>query len=83
MFAITRRQMKDAQIRYKLKNWRRQHDLSQAAAAARVGVARRTWHKWEHGAMVPGPARMAALLELTCGALEPNDFYPSAKTEAA
>lgn len=67
--------MTDAPIRYKLRNWRRQQGLSQQQAADQLGVARRTWHQWEQGAIVPGPANMIELVQLTAGAVQPNDFY--------
>lgn len=64
-----------APIRYKLKNWRRLHQLSQAAAAEMIGVARRTWHQWEQGVVIPGPSHMIELYSLTKGDAQPNDFY--------
>ncbi len=67
--------MTSAPIRYKLRNWRRLQGLTQAAAAARLGVARRTWHQWEQGAIIPGPGHMIELVSLTGGAVQPNDFY--------
>lgn len=67
--------MTQSPITFKLRNWRRQHELSQAEAAARMGVARRTWHQWERAIVIPGPDHMAALHKLTGGEVEPNDFY--------
>lgn len=67
--------MANTPIRYKLRNWRRLQGLTQAAAAARLGVARRTWHQWEQGTYIPGPAHMIELVNLTGGAVQPNDFY--------
>lgn len=67
--------MQVAPVRYKLRNWRRLRGLTQAAAAARLGVARRTWHQWEQGAIVPGPGHMIELVQLTGGEVQPNDFY--------
>ena len=67
--------MATAPIRYKLRNWRRNNDLTQSQAAAKVGVGRRAWHQWEQGATVPGPAVMIELVALTEGAIQPNDFY--------
>lgn len=63
-------------ITYKLRNWRRINQLSQALAAERMGVARRTWHQWERGLVIPGPEHMVKLVDLTDAAVEPNDFYP-------
>lgn len=67
--------MTTAPIRYKLKNWRRLQGKTQADAAEEMGVARRTWHQWEQGAIVPGPGHMVELVRLTDGAIQPNDFY--------
>ena len=50
--------------------------MSQASAAARIGVARRTWHQWEQGSVIPGAAHMIELYLLTAGDVVPNDFYP-------
>lgn len=77
-----------APIRYKLRNWRQQRGLTQAAAAALLGVARRTWHQWELGAIMPGPGHMIELVHLTEGEVQPNDFYllplpPAARSRAA
>lgn len=75
--------MTTAPIRYKLRNWRRLQGLSQAEAAEKLGVARRTWHQWEQGAIVPGPANMIELVTLTGGAVQPNDFYELPSLRAA
>jgi len=37
--------------------------LTQAQAAARLGVPVRTFEKWEIGAMLPDPFKQTALLE--------------------
>lgn len=75
--------MANAPIRYKLRNWRRQQGLSQQQAAELLGVARRTWHQWEQAAIVPGPANMIELVQLTGGAVQPNDFYELPAISAA
>lgn len=67
--------MASAPIRYKLRNWRRNEGLTQADAAARLGVARRTWHQWEQGIAIPGAAHMVELVSFTGGQVQPNDFY--------
>lgn len=67
--------MSNAPIRYKLRNWRRQNSLTQAAAAEMMGVARRTWLQWEQGSIIPGPAHMIELVRITAGEVLPNDFY--------
>lgn len=70
-------------ITFKLRNWRRLHDLSQADAAKKMNVARKSWHQWERGAVVPGPEHMVNLVKLTEGAIQPNDFYLISDSEAA
>ena len=39
----------------------RKAGLSKTEAAARVGVAANTWHRWETGAMTPGPLAARAI----------------------
>lgn len=70
-------------ITYKLRNWRRLNQLSQAMAASRLGIARRTWLQWERGATVPAQEHMVRLIEITAGAIEPNDFYDLTTTDGA
>lgn len=67
--------MSAASVTYKLRNWRRVNQLSQADAAEKMRVARRTWHQWERGTVIPGPEHMVKLVHLCDGAIEPNDFY--------
>lgn len=67
--------MATAPIRYKLRTWRRNEGLTQAEAAARFGVARRTWNQWEQGIAIPGPGHMIELARITSGQVQPNDFY--------
>jgi DNA-binding transcriptional regulator YiaG len=53
----------------RLKDLRARHNLTQAAAALRVGVALRTWISWENAHRSPsGPA--ATLLRIAF----PSDF---------
>lgn len=49
-----------------------------ADCAAQVPVTRQTWHSWERGGSVPPERLMARLVEMTAGAVQPNDFYPQA-----
>ena len=70
-------------VTFKLRTWRRNHGLSQADAAAKLGVARRTWHLWEHGARIPEPDNLLALVQITGGAIEANDFYRMPEKSAA
>lgn len=46
-----------------LSGFREEHDLTQEAAAAKVGVTRRAWIAWEHGETVPSTST-AILLRL-------------------
>ncbi len=48
----------------KLKKLRAALGLTQAEAAAKAGVALRTWINWENGARGPGPVSLR-LLQLT------------------
>lgn len=66
-------------ITYKLRNWRRQHGLSQAAAAERMNVARRTWHQWERGTVIPRTEHILQLMDLTAGAVNAGDFFSPRK----
>lgn len=70
-----------------LRTWRLSRGLTQEQAGAKLGVARRTWHQWEAGATVPGPAMMIELYDLTDGLIQPNDFYalpdPRVRKDAA
>lgn len=70
-------------VTYKLRNWRRLNQLSQADAAVKMAVARRTWHQWERGMVIPGPDHMVRLVQLCAGAIEPNDFYNVPRRDSA
>ena len=59
----------------KLKAWRQAQGLSARDLATKVGVSRITVHSWERGASIPPPELMRRLVELTGGAVQPNDFY--------
>lgn len=49
-----------------LKSWRAALGLTQAGAAAALGVSKRTYEGWEAGR----PPEQPSLLELACGAVE-------------
>lgn len=68
-----------------MRTFRQQRRLSMAGAGALVGVPRTTWHGWEVGRRIPGPAYMVELFRVSDGAISPNDFYdlPSDAREAA
>lgn len=61
-----------------LKKWRESQAKNVLALATEIGVTRQTWYSWERGASVPPERLMAALVDLTKGAVQPNDFYPDA-----
>jgi len=49
-----------------LRAWREKHQLSQAAAAERVGVRQNTWSDWEHDRKKPQIDQALALAR-ECG----------------
>jgi transcriptional regulator with XRE-family HTH domain len=53
-----------------LRRWRSIHDLTQAGAAERFGVARNTWARWERGEL-PLPAWLQKRLDENAG----QDWY--------
>jgi DNA-binding XRE family transcriptional regulator len=57
----------------KMQAWRREHRLTQAAAANIVGATRQQWWRWENGTEVPGAAYLIELHRE--GIASPNDFY--------
>ncbi|MFZ4687873.1 MAG: helix-turn-helix transcriptional regulator [Polymorphobacter sp.] len=61
-----------------LKRWRESQVLTVQQLAQMVPVARQTWYSWERGATVPPQELMARIVEITGGAVQPNDFYPKA-----
>ncbi len=58
-----KRRTKDQWTPKRLKALRKRLGLSQAKAAARISVARRTWINWENNQRVPS-AQASALLDL-------------------
>jgi predicted transcriptional regulator len=61
-----------------LKKWRKAKGLSVPAASEMVPCTRQTWYSWERGGSRPPEHFMARIVELTGGAVTPNDFYPAA-----
>lgn len=61
----------------KLRTWREEQvpRLTLDAAAAAVGTVRQVWYDWETGRRIPRAPFMAAIYQLTRGAVTPNDFY--------
>jgi len=57
-----------------------EHGISLDDFAARIGVANRSVvHKYTTGGVIPRPPVMAAIVRETGGAIQPNDFYATAK----
>lgn len=63
------------QARSKLREFRKARGLTQAQAAALVGVVPRAWLMWETGRGKPNDQMMIRLYALTEGWIVPNDFY--------
>lgn len=61
----------------KLAVWRRNQGMRQAALADLLGCSQSYVSQIERATdpIVPGPAIMIAIFELTGGAVQPNDFY--------
>lgn len=61
----------------KLVAWRRQESMTQADLADRLGCSQSYVSQMERAVdpIIPGPAIMIALYELSEGAVQPNDFY--------
>ena len=58
----------------KLKDWRTRECMTQAQAAARLGVGVTTVSRWESGAVLPRQKQLAALRKMTNGAVGAVDF---------
>lgn len=65
----------------KLKGWT-QGELGEALGCSQPYVSQ---IERERGAIIPGPALMIAIFDVTGGAVQPNDFYtlPHAQPERA
>ena len=48
-----------------LRQWRETHNLSQPAAAKKIGVHRETWSRWENGTRMATRRHLKALMKLT------------------
>lgn len=61
----------------KLAEWRRKEGMTQAAMAVELGCSQSYISQIERAvdAVVPGPAVMIAIYNLTGGRVQPNDFY--------
>lgn len=71
----------------KLVVWRRKEGLTQQELAERLGCSQSYVSQMERAAdpIIPGPAIMIALYELSVGAVDPNSFYdlPDLERKAA
>lgn len=61
----------------KLAEWRRKEHMTQAALAAELCCSQSYISQIERAvdALVPGPALMVLIYQITGGAVQPNDFY--------
>lgn len=61
----------------KLVTWRRQEGMTQAELAEKLGCSQSYVSQMERAAdpIIPGPAIMIALFELSSGKVDPNSFY--------
>lgn len=48
-----------------LRQWRETQNLSQPAAAKKIGVHRETWSRWENGTRMATRRHLKALMKLT------------------
>jgi transcriptional regulator with XRE-family HTH domain len=72
----------ESRVAGRLVRLRKEHALTQEAAAARAGVTLRQWQRWEAGAGEPRAGSMQKLVDAF--SIDPSDFYePSAQEEAA
>lgn len=62
-------------VSHPLKKWRVSQGLTVAELAAKVPVARQTWHAWERGTSRPPARLMPTVVALTGNKVQPNDFY--------
>lgn len=61
----------------KLTAWRRKQGMTQAELADHLGCSQSYVSQMERAVepIIPGPAIMIALFEMSCGDVQPNDFY--------
>ncbi|MBS7545661.1 helix-turn-helix transcriptional regulator [Ancylobacter oerskovii] len=60
-----------------LRKWRLARDLTLEQAGAPIGVTGQTFGKYELGKRVPRPAKLAAIIAMTGGAVTASDFLPA------
>lgn len=61
-----------------LTEWRKKHDLTMAQVADRLSITQPTISRIESGELWPGRPLAEKILELTDGAVTPNDFIKPA-----
>lgn len=59
----------------KLRQWRLKAGRTVRDLAAEIGCTRVTWYSWEDGNNIPSAPFMQNIVNLTDGAVTPNDFY--------
>lgn len=59
----------------KLIEWRKLQRLTQVELANELEVSQTNIATWENERSVPSPKLMRRIIELTKGAVMPNDFY--------
>jgi transcriptional regulator with XRE-family HTH domain len=66
-----------------LRDWRKLQAKPVQALAEQIGVTVQAWYDWEKGRRVPSRDLMPKLVQLTGGAVQPNDFYALPAMDAA
>ena len=62
-----------------LRKYRLKKGLTVEQLAQRLGVAKSAVSRWENGVMIPRPATMRLVMEVTGGAVRPEHFYGAAR----
>jgi transcriptional regulator with XRE-family HTH domain len=66
-----------------LQTWRKERDMTQAAAADFLGIPQPTISRIERGEIFPGPETLTLLAEKSDGAISPDDIHETWKTGQA
>ena len=66
------------EAKMKLSDYLKERGISKTAFAQTIGVSHVTVSLWALGKRVPSGASMVRLLEVTEGAVQPNDFFGGA-----
>lgn len=66
-----------------LRTYLAQNDLSPAAFGVLVGASEHGVRKWISGERTPRPDAQRKIIEITNGAVTPNDFLSSAQPQEA